>query len=98
MARITAAENPSVSEWGARMTVRLRNGREVAGQYTYVKGHPENPFGEQDFIDKFHLCVPYSAHPLDDETVSRLIGDILALERVDDVAATLLGPLTPSPV
>lgn len=96
MTRITASENPSVSDWGARLTTKLRDGRLISKEYVYVKGHPENPFSEQDFIDKFRLCVPYSAYPLSKEVVDTLIQDILQLERIDDVAKALLAPLTPA--
>lgn len=96
MTRITASEDPSVSDWGARLTTRLRDGRAISKEYVYVKGHPENPFSEQDFIAKFRLCVPYSAHPLSEEIVDTLIDDILHLERIDDVAQALLAPLTPA--
>ncbi|MEC3768836.1 MmgE/PrpD family protein [Cupriavidus sp. SS-3] len=96
MTRITASEDPSVSDWAARVTTRLRDGRLVSTEYVYVKGHPENPFSEQDFIDKFRLCVPYSAYPLSEEIVDTLIDDILHLERIDDVAHALLAPLTPA--
>ncbi|TDF67176.1 MmgE/PrpD family protein [Cupriavidus sp. L7L] len=96
MTRIIASEDPSVSDWGARLTTRLRDGRVISKEYVHVKGHPENPFSEQDFIDKFRLCVPYSAYPLSEEIVDTLINDILHLERIDDVAQALLAPLTPA--
>ncbi|MNT02585.1 MmgE/PrpD family protein [compost metagenome] len=96
MTRIIASDDPSVSDWGARLTTRLRDGRVISKEYVHVKGHPENPFSEQDFIDKFRLCVPYSAYPLSEEIVDTLINDILHLERIDDVAQALLAPLTPA--
>lgn len=95
MTRISAAEDPTVSDWGARLTTTLRDGRVISQDYVCVKGHPENPFSEQDFIDKFRLCAPYSALPLSAQVVDKLIDDILHLEQVDDVVAALLAPLTP---
>jgi 2-methylcitrate dehydratase PrpD len=96
MTRISAREDPDVSDWGARMTITLRDGRALMKEYVYVKGHPTNPFSEQDFIDKFRLCVPHSVYPLSEQVVSTLIKDILNLEKIDDVAAALLEPLTPA--
>ncbi|WP_139833407.1 MULTISPECIES: MmgE/PrpD family protein [unclassified Pseudomonas] len=63
--------------------------------YTYLKGHPLNPFSEQDFIDKFRLCVPYSVLPLPDAVVDRMTHDILQLERFDNVVPVLIDPLVP---
>ena len=93
MTRITAEENPSVSDWGARVRVTLRDGRVLRQDCVYVRGHPKNPFSEADFIAKFKRCVPYSAAPLDDGTVDKMIHDVLHLEEVDDVAGALLQPL-----
>ncbi|RZL87686.1 MAG: MmgE/PrpD family protein [Variovorax sp.] len=95
MGRITAAEDASLPDWGARVSTTLRDGRRFTQEYVYVKGHPKNPFGEQDFIDKFKMCVPYSVYPLSEPVVNALIHDILNLEHVDDVVSALLLPLSP---
>ena len=96
MSTISATEDPSVSDWGARLTTTLRDGRKIVTEHVYVKGHPENPFSEQDFIDKFRMCVPFSVLPLSERVVEAMVDDILALEKVDDVVAALLLPLTPA--
>lgn len=96
MTRISAIEDPSVSDWGARLTTTLRDGRVLENTYTYVKGHPRNPFSEQDFIDKFRLCVPYSVLPLSDAVVETMIQDVLTLERFEDVIPVLIDPLVPA--
>ncbi|MFT3721087.1 MmgE/PrpD family protein [Pseudorhodoferax sp.] len=95
MSRITATEVPSLPEWGARVSTRLRDGRAFTNDIVYVKGHPSNPFSEQDFIDKFRRCVPWSACPLSEPVVDGLIHDILNLEHIEDAAQALLLPLTP---
>lgn len=95
MSRITASENPSMPDWGARLTTALHDGTVITTEHLHVKGHPENPFSEQDFTDKFRMCVPYSAFPLDELTADTMIHDILTLEGVGDVIAALLLPLTP---
>ncbi len=97
MTRITAEEKPTVSDWGANLRVSLRDGRVLHKECIYVKGHPNNPFAEADFIAKFKLCVPYSAIPLTDGTVEQMIRDVLHLEDVDDVVGALLEPLVPAP-
>jgi 2-methylcitrate dehydratase PrpD len=97
MTRISAQEVPSVADWGARLHTRLRDGRQFETEHEYVKGHPNIPFNEQDFIDKFRRCVPYSVLPLDKQTVDTLISSILDLEDVTDVVGALLLPLTPNP-
>jgi 2-methylcitrate dehydratase PrpD len=95
MTRITAEKSTDVSDWGARLTVKLRDGRELKSECIYVKGHPRNPFTEEDFIAKFKLCVPYSAIALAQPTVEKMIHDILHLDEVEDVVSVLLDPLAP---
>ncbi|MDZ3992245.1 MmgE/PrpD family protein [Pseudomonas sp. Teo4] len=95
MTRISAIEQPDVSDWGARLTTTLHDGRVLEGAYTYVKGHPRNPFTEQDFIDKFRLCAPYSVLPLGEAVVEGMIRNVLALEQFDDVVPVLIDPLLP---
>lgn len=95
MERITATEVPGMPDWGARLHTTLRDGRTFSSEHLQVKGHPANPFGEQDLIDKLRRCVPYSAYPLDDETVAALIKHVLNIDLSGDVVADLLVPLTP---
>lgn len=96
MTRITAKVNPAVSDWGANLSVTLHDRRVLKKECVYVKGHPRNPFTEADFIAKFKRCVPYSAIPLADGAVDRMIHDVLHLEAVDDVVGALLEPLIPA--
>ncbi|MFF0454759.1 MmgE/PrpD family protein [Nocardia africana] len=94
MTRITAEEVSVVADWGARVHTTLRDGRKITTENTYVKGHPNNPFTEQDFIDKFRMCVPYSVLPLSADIAEALIGSILELEFTQDVTKELLLPLS----
>lgn len=95
MTRIVAQRNSAVTDWGARMTTHLRDGRQVSTEHRYVKGHPKKPFTEQDFIDKFHNCVPYSVLQLSEQTQANLIDDVLNLQQRPDIESALLAPLTP---
>ena len=96
MTRITAEEDTSVSDWGAKLSVTLRDGRVIKKECVYVKGHPKNPFSELDFIAKFKLCVPYAVTPLTEGTIDQMIHDVLHLEATDNVVGTLLEPLVPA--
>lgn len=96
MTCVSAEVGEDVSDWGANVTVTLRDGRTVSGEYVYVKGHPANPFTEEDFIAKFRRCVPYSILQLDEQTIDRMIADVLSLETSQDVIGTLLTPLMPA--
>lgn len=95
MNRITAEEVPSVSDWGARMHTTLRDGRTIDTEHVYVKGHPDNPFSEQDFIDKFRMCVPYAVTPVSIDVQESIIKHVLELEHSEDVIEDLLAPLVP---
>ena len=96
MARISAKEEPGLPPYAARINTTLKDGRKYSKEYICVKGHPKNPFTEQELIDKFKKCVPYSAYKLSDKVVDSIIKALLNLEEIDDVVSALLLPLTPN--
>ena len=96
MTRISAKEDPSLPEFGARVHTTLKDGRTFSNEYSYVKGHLQNPFTKQELVNKFKSCVPYSAYKLDDATQNSVIEAILNLEEVDDVVNDILRLLTPA--
>ncbi|WP_440491052.1 MmgE/PrpD family protein [Serratia nevei] len=95
MTRITAEMSTDISDWGARLSVKLHDRRELHKECTHVKGTPENPFSEEDFKAKFKLCLPFSALPLTQEASDKMIHEIMHLEDIDDVSSVLLEPLLP---
>jgi 2-methylcitrate dehydratase PrpD len=95
MPRISAREDSSLPNWAARVRTTLRDGRKFSGDYIYGKGHPLNPLTEQELIDKFRMCVPYSAYKLSDEVVNSVIEALLHLEEIDDIVTALIFPLMP---
>ncbi len=95
MARISAREDSSLSPFAVRVHTTLKNRKKFSKEYTYVKGHPQNPFTEQELVSKLKKCVPYSAYKLSDKVVDSLIKALLNLEEVDDVVSALILPLTP---
>jgi len=95
MTRITAREDPALPMWAARLHTTLKDGRKFSKEYVYIKGHPRNPFTDEDLIDKLKKCAPYSAYKLSDEVVDSVIKSILNLEKSDDVVNDIILPLTP---
>lgn len=95
MTRISATEDSVLPALAARVTTMLKDGRKFSKECYYVKGHPKNPMPEQELIDKFEKCVPYSAYRLSDEAVNSVIKALLSLENIEDVVSALLLPLTP---
>jgi 2-methylcitrate dehydratase PrpD len=95
MTRISAKEAPDLSTYSARLHTTLKNGDQYSNAYLHVKGHPQNPYTEEELIEKFRKCVPYSAYKLSPAAVDSIIQTLMNLEAVDDVAGTLLLSLTP---
>lgn len=95
MTRISAREDPSLPPFAARINTTLKNGRRYSKECIHIKGHPKNPFTEQELIDKFKKCVPYSAYKLSDSVVDSVIKALLNLQEVDDVVKSVILPLTP---
>lgn len=96
MRKIRSREDPRLPEWAARVKTILKDGRKYSKEYIYVKGHPKNPFTEEELVDKFKKCVPYSAYKLSDAIADSLLEALFRLEKVDDVVSALLLPLTPT--
>jgi 2-methylcitrate dehydratase PrpD len=95
MSKISAREDATLPIYTARAHVILKNGRKYSKECLYIKGHPENPFTLPELINKFHLCVPFSAYKLSGSTVQSILDSILNLENVDDIIEALILPLTP---
>ena len=95
MTRISAKEDPGLSSFAVRLNIKLKDGTIHSREYHHTKGHPEKPFTEKELVARFKKCVPYSALTLSDVAVDSLIQAILNLENIDDVAGSLLNPLTP---
>jgi len=95
MTKITAEEDKELPPWAARVTVTLKDGRNVTKEMIYAKGHIKNPFTMEEIITKFKWMIPYSANELPDTTVNSLSETIIKLEDVDDVVKSIIEPLTP---
>lgn len=95
MKRISVKENPNLPMAMPKVSITLKSGRNYSKEYPHPKGHPKNPFTEQELIDKFKKCVPYSAYKLSDAVVASVIKALLSLEKVDDVVSAILLSLTP---
>jgi len=96
MTRISAKEDSDLPPFAARVNTTLKDGKKYSKECIYVKGHPQNPFTEQELIAKFKKCVPYSAHKLSDPVVDSVTKALLNLENLDDVVGALILPLTQS--
>ena len=96
MTRIAAKADPNLPPWSARVITRLRDGREYAGEYLHVKGHPKNPFSDGELIDKFRKCAAYSAVPFSENTITELTERILNIEQIEDVERDLIFPIVKS--
>jgi 2-methylcitrate dehydratase PrpD len=61
-----------------------------------IKGHPQNPFTEQELSDKFKKCAAYSAYKLSPAVIESVIDVLMNLEDVDDIVEALIHPLAPN--
>ena len=95
MDRISAALDESLPPLGTRLTTRLRDGRTFIGECTIEKGHPDNPLTVEEVAAKFRRCAHFAAYPLDDAALSKVIENVLTLEKITDVAADVVSPLVP---
>lgn len=95
MTRIFARRDSNLPSWMTRVKTTLKDGKRHSKEYFNVKGHPKNPFTDEELLDRFRMCVPYSYYKLDDATVDSLINSIVDLEKNDDIVGSIMLPLTP---
>jgi 2-methylcitrate dehydratase PrpD len=66
--------------------VRLKGGRVLrSDREVFRYGHPQNPMGREEHIEKFRDCVSYSVKPLPEDSVERLIEMLMKMEEIRDV-------------
>ncbi|MFC1824109.1 MmgE/PrpD family protein, partial [Thermodesulfobacteriota bacterium] len=87
MQKITVKHAPDLDKyfpeaWPARLTVRMRDGKQVVKEVKYAKGDPENPLSLEEIIDKFAMLVPHSLLGRDKQ--HQLIKRVLELEKIRD--------------
>ena len=85
MERIRAEPDEEIPGLGARVTIKMKGGKEFAKRVIDVKGSPKNPMSINDLTVKLRSCLPFSARPLPEKNVERLIELLTHLEKVDDV-------------
>jgi 2-methylcitrate dehydratase PrpD len=95
MKRVSVKEDPSLPNLGTKVTTTLKDGTSYSGEYFDLKGYPTNRLTDEELVDKFKSCVPYSACKLSEGTVNSLIERILDLEQREDVESALLLPVMP---
>jgi 2-methylcitrate dehydratase PrpD len=77
--KINAVVTPS------RVDIETNDGRHYSEYVEFAKGHPKNPMSWPECIEKFRKCNSFSANPLPQVNIDRIIDMIDRLEQVDDV-------------
>ena len=70
----------------ARVEVVTRDGRKLAVEVVYAKGHPNKPMSWDELKDKFRDCATHSAAPLKSGNMEKAIEMCASLEDVRDVS------------
>lgn len=96
MTRISAMEDPNLPAFAARVNTTLKNGAKYSNELLHIKGHPQNPFTEQELSDKFKKCAAYSAYKLSPAVIESVIDVLMNLEDADDIVEALIHPLAPN--
>lgn len=96
MTRISAMEDPKLPAFAARVNTTLKNGAKYSNESLHIKGHPQNPFTEQELSDKFKKCAAYSAYKLSPAVIESVIDVLMNLEDADDIVEALIHPLAPN--
>lgn len=65
--------------------IKTRDGKRYSKRVECVKGHPKNPMSMAEMIKKFRKCLAFSARPLPEANIARVVEMAQGLEKVKDV-------------
>jgi 2-methylcitrate dehydratase PrpD len=88
VARMSTHENPRFTErYGregrpTRITVRLRDGRELSCEVNHAPGGPGNPMSDDQLIEKF---IRYAAPAAEPERCRRFVDNLFRLEQIEQI-------------
>lgn len=96
MKKISVQFDPEIKEQFEGFTVEftMQDGRMFSETTPYVLGHTKNQMSWDDVVRKFWKCVPYSAVPLPEANLQRVVEMCADLENIDDISE-LVRALTP---
>jgi 2-methylcitrate dehydratase PrpD len=83
---IPSVPKEGVVELGARITVRLNDGKEYSHEVTSPTGEPQNPVSDEELADKFKVC---SSLVLNKKDSGRILEIVRAFETVEDLTPLL---------
>ena len=66
------------------MEITLRDGRVLRREMKKPPGHPDNPISFEQLVEKFRDCASYSCKPIPDQRLDDFVGDVLALDKLDN--------------
>jgi 2-methylcitrate dehydratase PrpD len=69
----------------AVVEIRTIDGKAFSKRVDLVYGHPQNPMNWDDLIKKFKDCASYSAKPLPEKNINRVVEMITHLENVQEM-------------
>jgi len=76
----------------ADMEIITKAGKHYSSQVEFIKGHPRMPFTFEECADKYRNCCRYSAEPIPEENMEKVIelaGDLDNLDNVVDIFEAL---------
>lgn len=98
--RVTEEKNALAKSEGYVPTdvgFHMKDGSVWSGCEPYVKGHPRNPMGFDEVIEKFRRCAALAVSPIPQDALDAFCSTVRELEVVDDarpIARSLSGDAT----
>ncbi|HLG70864.1 MAG TPA: MmgE/PrpD family protein [Chloroflexota bacterium] len=92
--RVELVVDPVAEEAGfhrmlSRITVRLKDGRELFAEGEAGRGHPDNPMSDDEVRDKFRDCARWGGLPDDGERLIQLVDRLEELGSVEELCSML---------
>jgi 2-methylcitrate dehydratase PrpD len=82
--------DPDISgDMSAEVEIKRNDGRQYTKKVQFAYGHPRNPMSKDDLITKFRDCARYSARPLAENRIDKVIDLVNNLENLADVSQVI---------
>mgnify|MGYP001773058987 CR=1 FL=1 len=84
--RVRVVEDPSIdTEFRSRISMTLRGGSHLDVECGPPRGHPDNPVGSKEIVEKFIRTSGYSSKPLGMDAAKELVRLVMRMDSMGDL-------------
>ena len=83
--RVTVQVDKTFAKQSTQVNIQMKSGKTLSKKIDFFKGHPRNPFSQEEFLEKFRNCARFSAVPVNQERVEKMLKGLQEIENIKNV-------------